>query len=201
MENPRIDLNLIANLVDGNSKVLDIGCGNGDLLNLLLNNKNIKGQGLEINQKKVNECVAKGLSVIQGDADKDLSLYPNNSFDCVVLSQTIQATQEPKRILSELTRIGKKVIVSIPNFGFWKVRLDLLLKGKMPITNKLDSSWYKTQNIHLCTITDFISLCNELHINIEQTVTLHSKKHKSFSGKPSSIENLLSEEAIFLLEG
>jgi len=201
MENPRIDLNLIVNLVDNDSKVLDIGCGNGDLLNLLLSNKNIKGQGLEINQKKVNECVAKGLSVIQGDADKDLSLYPNNSFDCVVLSQTIQATQEPKRILSELTRIGKKVIVSIPNFGFWKVRLDLLLKGKMPITSKLDSSWYKTQNIHLCTITDFISLCNELHINIEQTVTLHSKKHKSFSGKPSSIENLLSEEAIFLLEG
>ncbi len=201
MENPRIDLNLIVNLVDNDSKVLDIGCGNGDLLNLLLNNKNIKGQGLEINQKKVNECVAKGLSVIQGDADKDLSLYPNNSFDCVVLSQTIQATQEPKRILSELTRIGRKVIISIPNFGFWKVRLDLLLKGKMPITNKLDSSWYKTQNIHLCTITDFISLCNELHINIEQTVTLHSKKHKSFSGKPSSIENLLSEEAIFLLEG
>ena len=201
MKNPRIDLNLIVNLVDDDSKVLDIGCGNGDLLNLLLSNKNIKGQGLEINQKKVNECVAKGLSVIQGDADKDLSLYPNNSFDCVVLSQTIQATQEPKRILSELTRIGKKVIVSIPNFGFWKVRLDLLLKGKMPITSKLDSSWYKTQNIHLCTITDFISLCNELHINIEQTVTLHSKKHKSFSGKPSSIENLLSEEAIFLLEG
>jgi len=201
MKNPRIDLNLIVNLVDDDSKVLDIGCGNGDLLNLLLSNKNIKGQGLEINQKKVNECVAKGLSVIQGDADKDLSLYPNNSFDCVVLSQTIQATQEPKRILSELTRIGRKVIVSIPNFGFWKVRLDLLLKGKMPITNKLDSSWYKTQNIHLCTITDFISLCNELHINIEQTVTLHSNKHKSFSGKPSSIENLLSEEAIFLLEG
>ena len=201
MENPRIDLNLIVNLVDNDSKVLDIGCGNGDLLNLLLSNKNIKGQGLEINQKKVNECVAKGLSVIQGDADKDLSLYPNNSFDCVVLSQTIQATQEPKRILSELTRIGRKVIISIPNFGFWKVRLDLLLKGKMPITDKLDSSWYKTQNIHLCTITDFISLCNELHINIEQTVTLHSKKHKSFSGKPSSIENLLSEEAIFLLEG
>ena len=201
MKNPRIDLNLIVNLVDDDSKVLDIGCGNGDLLNLLLSNKNIKGQGLEINQKKVNECVTKGLSVIQGDADKDLSLYPNNSFDCVVLSQTIQATQEPKRILSELTRIGKKVIVSIPNFGFWKVRLDLLLKGKMPITSKLDSSWYKTQNIHLCTITDFISLCNELHINIEQTVTLHSKKHKSFSGKPSSIENLLSEEAIFLLEG
>ena len=201
MENPRIDLNLIVNLVDDDSKVLDIGCGNGDLLNLLLKNKNIKGQGLEINQKKVNECVAKGLSVIQGDADKDLSLYPNNSFDCVVLSQTIQATQEPKRILSELTRIGKKVIVSIPNFGFWKVRLDLLIKGKMPITSKLDSSWYKTQNIHLCTITDFISLCNELHINIKQTVTLHSKKHKSFPGKPSSIENLLSEEAIFLLEG
>ena len=145
MENPRIDLNLIVNLVDDDSKVLDIGCGNGDLLNLLLSNKNIKGQGLEINQKKVNECVAKGLSVIQGDADKDLSLYPNNSFDCVVLSQTIQATQEPKRILSELTRIGGKVIVSIPNFGFWKVRLDLLLKGKMPITNKLDKIYTYAQ--------------------------------------------------------
>jgi len=201
MENPRIDLNLIVNLVEDNSKVLDIGCGNGDLLNLLINNKNIKGQGLEISQKKVNECVSKGLSVIQGDADKDLSLYPNNSFDCVVLSQTIQATQEPQRILSELARIGKKVIVSIPNFGFWKVRLDLLFKGKMPITNKLNSSWYETQNIHLCTITDFISLCNELNISIKQTVTLHSKKHKSFSGKPTSIENLLSEEAIFLLKG
>ena len=197
----RKDLDLIANLVEDNSKVIDIGCGNGELLNFLSKNKNSKIQGLEINQKKVNKCVSKGLSVIQGDADQDLSLYPDKSFDCVILSQTIQATQDPKKILYELVRIGKKVIISIPNFGHWRVRFLLLFKGKMPVTKKLDANWFDTQNIHLCTLTDFIDLCSDLNIHIIQTVTLHTQSQKTFKGKPSFFENLVAEEAIFLIEG
>ena len=196
----RKDLDLIANLVEDNSKVIDIGCGNGELLNFLSKNKNSKIQGLEINQKKVNKCVSKGLSVIQGDADKDLGLYPEKSFDYVILSQTIQATLEPKKILTELTRIGKRVIVSIPNFGFWKVRLDLLIKGKMPITSKLDSTWFETENIHLCTISDFIDLCDQLNLKIKQTVTIASNKQKMFFGKPNKLANIFAEEAIFLIQ-
>ena len=200
MNNLRKDLNLIANLIDDNSKIIDIGCGNGELLDFLNKNKNAKIQGLEIDQKKVNKCVAKGLSVIQGDADKDLSLYPEKSFEYVILSQTIQATLEPKKILYELTRIGEKVIVSIPNFGFWKVRLDLLFKGKMPITRKLNSTWFDTDNIHLCTIFDFLELCDQLNLTVKQTVTITSKKQKKFSGKPSIKENIFAEEAIFLIQ-
>lgn len=196
----RKDLDLIANLVEDNSKVIDIGCGNGELLNFLSKNKNSKIQGLEINQKKVNKCVSKGLSVIQGDADKDLGLYPEKSFDYVILSQTIQATLEPKKILTELTRIGKRVIVSIPNFGFWKVRLDLLIKGKMPITSKLNSTWFETENIHLCTISDFIDLCDQLNLKIKQTVTIASNKQKMFFGKPNKLANIFAEEAIFLIQ-
>ena len=196
----RKDLDLIANLVEDNSKVIDIGCGNGELLNFLSKNKNSKIQGLEINQKKVNKCVSKGLSVIQGDADKDLGLYPEKSFDYVILSQTIQATLEPKKILTELTRIGKRVIVSIPNFGFWKVRLDLLVKGKMPITSKLNSTWFETENIHLCTISDFTDLCDQLNLKIKQTVTIASNKQKSFFGKPNKSANIFAEEAIFLIQ-
>ena len=196
----RKDLDLIANLVEDNSKVIDIGCGNGELLNFLSKNKNSKIQGLEINQKKVNKCVSKGLSVIQGDADKDLGLYPEKSFDYVILSQTIQATLEPEKILTELTRIGKRVIVSIPNFGFWKVRLDLLVKGKMPITSKLNSTWFETENIHLCTISDFIDLCDQLNLKIKQTVTITSNKQKMFFGKPNKLANIFAEEAIFLIQ-
>ena len=200
MNNLRKDLNLIANLIEDNSKIIDIGCGDGELLDFLNKNKNDKIQGLEIDQKKVNKCVAKGLSVIQGDADKDLSLYPEKSFEYVILSQTIQATLEPKKILYELTRIGEKVIVSIPNFGFWKVRLDLLFKGKMPITRKLNSTWFDTDNIHLCTILDFLELCDQLNLTVKQTVTITSKKQKKFTGKPSIKENIFAEEAIFLIQ-
>ena len=196
----RKDLDLIANIVEDNSKVIDIGCGNGELLNFLSKNKNSKIQGLEINQKKVNKCVSKGLSVIQGDADKDLGLYPEKSFDYVILSQTIQATLEPEKILTELTRIGKRVIVSIPNFGFWKVRLDLLVKGKMPITSKLNSTWFETENIHLCTVSDFTDLCDQLNLKIKQTVTIASNKQKMFFGKPNKLANIFAEEAIFLIQ-
>ena len=152
MVNNRTDLELITSLVDKEARILDVGCGNGELLKSLKNKKNVKGQGLELKQERVNKCVAKGLSAIQGNADSDLSLYPDQSFDCVILSQTIQATNNPKNILIELIRIGRKAIISIPNFGYWKVRLGFATYGKMPITEKLSNNWYDTPNIHLCSI-------------------------------------------------
>ena len=200
MTNKRIDLELITSLVDKETRVLDIGCGNGELLESLKRKRKVIGQGLELKQERVNQCVAKGLSAIQGDADKDLGLYPNQSFDCVILSQTIQATGQPKLILGELIRIGKKAIVSIPNFGYWKIRLSLAINGKMPITKKLSHNWHDTPNIHLCTILDFINLCKELNIKIEKTIILSSKKTKSYNGKPNKLSNLISEEAIFLIK-
>ena len=200
MTNKRIDLELITSLVDKETRVLDIGCGNGELLESLKRKRKVIGQGLELKQERVNQCVAKGLSAIQGDADKDLGLYPNQSFDCVILSQTIQATGQPKLILDELIRIGKKAIVSIPNFGYWKIRLSLAINGKMPITKKLSHNWHDTPNIHLCTILDFINLCKELNIKIEKTIILSSKKTKSYNGTPNKLSNLISEEAIFLIK-
>ena len=200
MNNKRIDLELITSLIDKKMRVLDVGCGNGELLQSLKTKNDVIGQGLELKQERVNQCVAKGLSAIQGDADKDLSLYPDQSFDCVILSQTIQATSDPKLILKELIRIGKKAIVSIPNFGFWKVRLSLGINGRMPRTKKLIYNWYDTPNIHLCTILDFINLCDELNIQIEKTITLSSNNNKSYNGSPNKLSNLFSEEAIFLIK-
>jgi len=200
MVNNRTDLELITSLVDKEARILDVGCGNGELLKSLKNKKNVKGQGLELKQERVNKCVAKGLSAIQGNADSDLSLYPDQSFDCVILSQTIQATNNPKNILIELIRIGKKAIISIPNFGYWKVRLGFAIHGKMPITEKLSNNWYDTPNIHLCSILDFVDLCRELNIKIEKTIVLNSNKTKSFNGAPNSWSNFFGEEAIFLIK-
>ena len=182
MVNNRTDLELITSPVDKEARILDVGCGNGELLKSLKNKKNVKGQGLELKQERVNKCVAKGLSAIQGNADSDLSLYPDQSFDCVILSQTIQATNNPKNILIELIRIGRKAIISIPNFGYWKVRLGFATYGKMPITEKLSNNWYDTPNIHLCSILDFVDLCRELNIKIEKTIVLNSNNTKSFNG-------------------
>ncbi len=200
MVNNRTDLELITSLVDKEARILDVGCGNGELLKSLKNKKNVKGQGLELKQERVNKCVAKGLSAIQGNADSDLSLYPDQSFDCVILSQTIQATNNPKNILIELIRIGRKAIISIPNFGYWKVRLGFATYGKMPITEKLSNNWYDTPNIHLCSILDFVDLCRELNIKIEKTIVLNSKNIKSFKGAPNSWSNFFGEEAIFLIK-
>ena len=200
MVNNRTDLELITSLVDKEARILDVGCGNGELLKSLKNKKNVKGQGLELKQERVNKCVAKGLSAIQGNADSDLSLYPDQSFDCVILSQTIQATNNPKNILIELIRIGRKAIISIPNFGYWKVRLGFAIHGKMPITEKLSNNWYDTPNIHLCSILDFVDLCHELNIKIEKTIVLNSNNIKSFNGAPNSWSNFFGEEAIFLIK-
>ena len=200
MVSNRTDLELIISLVDKEARILDVGCGNGELLKSLKNKKNVKGQGLELKQERVNKCVAKGLSAIQGNADSDLSLYPDQSFDCVILSQTIQATNNPKNILIELIRIGRKAIISIPNFGYWKVRLGFATYGKMPITEKLSNNWYDTPNIHLCSILDFVDLCRELNIKIEKTIVLNSNNIKSFNGAPNSWSNFFGEEAIFLIK-
>ena len=200
MVNNCTDLELITSLVDKEARILDVGCGNGELLKSLKNKKNVKGQGLELKQERVNKCVAKGLSAIQGNADSDLSLYPDQSFDCVILSQTIQATNNPKNILIELIRIGRKAIISIPNFGYWKVRLGFATYGKMPITEKLSNNWYDTPNIHLCSILDFVDLCRELNIKIEKTIVLNSNNTKSFNGAPNSWSNFFGEEAIFLIK-
>mgnify|MGYP001242552893 FL=1 len=200
MNNNRTDLDLITSLVDKNSRILDVGCGNGELLQSLKDKKNVKGQGLELKQERVNQCVSRGLSAIQGNADSDLSLYTNQSFDCVILSQTIQATNNPRNILVELVRIGKKAIVSIPNFGFWKVRVSFAAYGKMPITKKLSNNWYDTPNIHLCSIIDFVDLCRELNIKIEKTIVLKSNNTKSYEGSPNNWSNFFGEEAIFLIK-
>ncbi|RUY93173.1 methionine biosynthesis protein MetW, partial [Mesorhizobium sp. M7A.F.Ca.CA.003.01.2.1] len=168
----RVDLEVVANLIPPQSRVLDVGSGDGSLLELLQDTKQVDGRGLELSQRGVNECVARGLSVIQGDADKDLEFYPDKGFDFVVLSQTLQATRNPKLVLDELLRIGNRAIVSFPNFGHWRVRLSLFLNGRMPVTKDLPYSWYDTPNIHFCTIRDFVNLCDELGATVEKATAL-----------------------------
>jgi methionine biosynthesis protein MetW len=179
--------------------VLDIGCGDGALLDLLVSDRNVDARGLELSQKGVNACVARGLSVVQGNADTDLSYYPDNGFDTVILSQTLQATQKPLDVLSEMARIGERLIVSIPNFGHWRVRLDLLLNGRMPVTGALAASWYETANIHLCTLRDFTDLADQLGLRVESCITLSGGRAREIAGKPSARHNLLAQQGVFVL--
>ena len=158
----RVDLLVIADLIEAGARVLDIGCGDGALLHYLAHNKDVDGRGIEISQAGVNACVRHGLSVLQGDADTDLRDYPDQAFDYVVLSQTLQATRNPREVLFELVRIGRHAIVSFPNFGYWRIRWQLFARGRMPETEALAQAWYETPNIHLCTIRDFVILCREL---------------------------------------
>ena len=195
----RKDWDLIESLIRDNSRVLDIGCGEGDLIQQLEKNLSAKVHGIEKNQELALNAIAKGLSVTHGDAEKDLLQYSNQSFDYVILSQTLQAMVEPKKILSELLRVGSKAIVSFPNFGHWKIRLQLLLKGRMPITEGLPFSWYDTPNIHFFTLKDFQNLCNEMNIVIENSIGLTSKgKQFPIDGSLLSA-NIITSEAIFLL--
>lgn len=197
----RSDLRLIADMIEPHSRVLDIGCGDGALLAYLARTKAVDARGIELGQSGVNACVRHGLSVIQGDADRDLEAFPNGAFDVVVLSQTLQATRQPRRVLEELLRIGKRAIVSFPNFGFWRVRLSLLCRGQMPVTELLNNSWYDTPNIHLCTIRDFVALCDELDTRIERSLTL-DRHGRPFALDPrGSLANLLAEQGVFVLSG
>ena len=195
----RKDWKLIESLIVENSRILDIGCGEGGLISQLEKNINAKTYGIEVNSELARKAIAEGLNVIEGNAEKDLDQYSNNSFDYVILSQTLQAMLKPKDVLLELLRIGSKAIVSFPNFGHWRIRLQLLFTGKMPITKGLPYKWYETPNIHFFTIKDFENLCKELNIVIEKSIGLTSSgKQFSFSKKLSN-ENLFTSEAIFLL--
>ncbi|MDO8421007.1 MAG: methionine biosynthesis protein MetW [Parvibaculum sp.] len=194
----RVDLALIAEMIEPNARVLDVGCGDGDLLELLARTKNVDGRGIELSQEGVNASVTRGLSVIQGDADADLSDYPDNAFDYVILSQTIQATRNPRDVLLQMKRIGRRLVVSIPNFGHWRVRLQLLWSGEMPRTRSLDHNWYDTPNIHLCTVRDFVLLCEALDLRIDDAVSVIGNRAKRV-GRPGSIDNLTAETAVLLM--
>lgn len=196
---PRIDLQVVADLIPDHAKVLDVGCGDGELLELLRNEKNIDGRGVEISQRGVNECVARGLSVIQGDADTDLVYYPDNSFDYALLSQTLQATRNPRAVLEHLLRIGGRAIVSFPNFGHWSVRSSLFFAGRMPVTKDLPYSWYDTPNIHFCTIRDFIVLCDEIGAKVEKAVAIDGNGQKIGFSMPWWFWNFFGQQAVFLL--
>ena len=196
----RIDFQVIADLVAPGSRVLDIGSGDGALLELLQSRRQVDGRGIELSQQGVNECVARGLSVIQGDADHDLVYYPDESFDYVILSQTIQATHNPKLVLKELLRIGRHAIVSFPNFGHWRVRFALLFGGRMPVTSDLPYSWYDTPNIHFCTLQDFVALTDELGATIERAEALNANGQKIAVSLPWSMWNLFGQQAVFLLQ-
>jgi methionine biosynthesis protein MetW len=195
----RPDLAAIAAMVPQGARVLDVGCGDGQLLEHLQSTKGVDGRGLELSQQNVNACVARGLAVIQGDADTDLHEYPSQVFDIVILSQTIQATYDPSRVLEHLLRIGRRTIVSLPNFGHWRVRMALLFNGRMPQTRALGYSWHDTPNIHLCTIADFISLAHESHALIERALALDEKGRTRPMRPDAWGPNLLAEGAIFLL--
>jgi methionine biosynthesis protein MetW len=194
----RIDLQLIADMIAPGSRVLDVGCGDGALLDYLVHFKKVDGRGIELSQDGVNACVTQGLSVIQGDADTDLRDYPSDAFDYVVLSQTLQATVNPRSVLSELARIGRRAIVSFPNFGYWRVRLQLLAHGRMPRTSALTHDWYDTPNIHLCTITDFVDLAERMGVTIERALTL-DRTGTHVRERKGAFANLLGEQAVFLL--
>ena len=193
------EFKVIADLLPNNTRVLDVGCGDGSLMNLLKKEKNVEVRGLELNQENVQECIRLGLPVIQGNAETELHQFPDKSFDYVVLSQTLQAFYEPEKVLKNLLRIGKSVIISIPNFGFWKVRFKLLFFGKMPVTKTLPNTWYNTPNLHMCTIKDLFNFCDEKKINIKKVIGVNENKTSIIKKSNLEIKNLFSKVGIFLI--
>ncbi|MDC3034379.1 methionine biosynthesis protein MetW [Candidatus Pelagibacter sp.] len=182
------------------AKVLDVGCGDGILMEFLKNNKNTNIRGLEISKSKVQECIAKGLTVIEGNAEKDLKQFPDKSFDYVVLSQTLQAFLDPDLVINELLRVGKKAIVTIPNFGYWRIRLHLLLKGTMPITETLPDEWYNTPNIHMCSIKDFFYFVKSRDIKIFKSLAINNQNVSAINDNNLTIKNFFANLGIFLIE-
>jgi len=194
------EFKIIAELIETNTRVLDVGCGDGTLMEFLKINKKIDIRGIEISKNNVQQCIGKGLTVIEGDAEKDLSQFPDGSFDFVILSQTLQAFLNPEKVISELLRVGKKAIVTIPNFGYWKVRLHLLVKGTMPVTRTLPEEWYNTPNLHMCTIQDFFNFCKKREINLYNSIALHNLKSSKITNTNLTLKNLTAVLGIFLIE-
>ena len=194
------EFKIISDFIEKNTRVLDVGCGDGTLMEYLQSNKEIDIRGIEISKNNCQKCVGKGLTVIEGDAEKDLSQFPDSSFDFVILSQTLQAFLNPEIVIQELLRVGKKAIVTVPNFGFWKVRLHLLIKGTMPITKNLPDEWYNTPNLHMCTIKDFYNFCHDRQIKLDKAFALHNEKISSINETNLNIKNLSAELGIFLIE-
>ena len=194
------DFKVIADLIEKDKRVLEVGCSDGTLMKFLKENKNINIRGLEISKTKVQKCIEKGLTVIEGNAEKDLKQFPDKSFDYVVLSQTLQAFLKPELVLNELLRVGKKAIVTIPNFGYWKVRLHLLLKGTMPITKTLPNEWHNTPNLHMCSIKDFVQFAKSRNFKIFKSLALNNQKISIIKDTNLDIKNLFSDLGIFLIE-
>ena len=195
----KIEFKIIAELLLSNSRVLDVGCGDGTLMEYLSREKNIDVRGLELNENNVKVCISKGLSVIEGNAETELDQYPDKSFDYVILSQTLQAFYDPETVLEHLLRIGKSAIVSIPNFGYWKVRTSLLFFGKMPLTKSLPFTWFDTPNLHMCTIKDFYELCFNKKINMKKIIGINNNKTSAIKKNNLERKNLFSEVGIFLI--
>ena len=194
------EFKVIADLIEKDKKVLDVGCADGTLMKFLKDNKNINIRGLEISKDKVQKCIAKGLTVIEGNAEKDLIQFPDKSFDYVILSQTLQAFLNPELVINELLRVGKKAIVTIPNFGFWKIRLHLLTKGTMPITKTLPDEWYNTPNLHMCTIKDFVYFVKSRNFKIFKSIALSNESVSSINDTNLGLKNLFADLGIFLIE-
>ncbi|MFL2883408.1 MAG: methionine biosynthesis protein MetW [Pelagibacteraceae bacterium] len=193
------EFKVIADLLPQNIRVLDVGCGDGSLMSHLIQEKNIEARGLELEKENVQKCIYRGLPVIQGNAETELHQFPNQSFDYVILSQTLQAFYNPEKVLKELLRIGKSVVISIPNFGYWKVRASLLFFGKMPVTKTLPNSWYNTPNLHMCTVKDLFHFCIEKNIKIKKVIGINENNTSEIKKSNLEIKNFFSKLGIFLI--
>ena len=194
------EFQIISDLIKNDTRVLDVGCGDGILMKHLKENKNVDSRGLEISKENVQTCISKGLSVIEGDAESDLKQFPDLSFEYAILGQTLQAFYNPEKVIDDLLRVSKKAIITIPNFGYWKIRIHLLLKGTMPVNKHLPNEWYNTPNLHMCTIKDFVNFCRKKNIKIDKSMCVTDEKISEITNKNMSYKNIFSQLGIFLIE-